>query len=69
MKEEKRNRFKCPYQDSNLGRRGIALPQHDDLTTNLYGPEVLHLIPSMVRSVAWNPASSGTLQKKSKRVY
>ena len=34
----KKDRFKCPYQDSNLGRRGFAIPQHDDLTTNLYGP-------------------------------
>ena len=37
-KKEKKGRFKCPYQDSNLGRRGSAIPQHDDLTTNLYGP-------------------------------
>ena len=35
----KKNQFECPYQDSNLGRRGIAVPQHDDLTTNLYGPK------------------------------
>ena len=35
----KKTPLKCPYQDSNLGRRGIALPQHDDLTTNLYGPK------------------------------
>ena len=39
MREEKENQLKCPYQDSNLGRRGFAIPQHDDLTTNLYGPE------------------------------
>ena len=37
--EKKGNQLKCPYQDSNLGRRGIAKPQHDDLTTNLYGPK------------------------------
>ena len=36
---DKNNRLECPYQDSNLGRRGIAKPQHDDLTTNLYGPK------------------------------
>ena len=36
---KKKSLLKCPYQDSNLGRRGIALPQHDDLTTNLYGPK------------------------------
>jgi hypothetical protein len=36
---EKKDRLQCPYQDSNLGRRGFAFPQHDDLTTNLYGPE------------------------------
>ena len=37
--KKKKSRLKCPYQDSNLGRRGFAIPQHDDLTTNLYGPE------------------------------
>ena len=35
----KKDQLECPYQDSNLGRRGIAKPQHDDLTTNLYGPK------------------------------
>ena len=39
VRRGKRNQFECPYQDSNLGRRGIAKPQHDDLTTNLYGPK------------------------------
>ena len=38
-RREKRSQLECPYQDSNLGRRGIAKPQHDDLTTNLYGPK------------------------------
>ena len=57
-RKEKKNQSKCPYQDSNLGRRGIALPQHDDLTTNLYGPEGSLLIPAKIRlppelSVEW----------------
>ena len=66
--EEKNNRLKCPYQDSNLGRRGIALPQHDDLTTNLYGPEVLLLIPARIR-LRGTQLQVDCQRKESKKVH